>query len=112
MSDYIPPTVGPESDEYRAVCVFAPMPGEPQCSEPATRHLRVDDEGAYGEVALAACDSHVPIARATGRLIQEHVYEGVCGFPATIWHEVLNVCVLDDSGVSLGAREASAVGAS
>lgn len=89
------PWVGEPSDEYRAVCVYSDRPGAPYCHEPATLHVRVED-GHYGCVALAACDAHVPIARASGRFIEEHAFEGFCGFPGTLWID--NCCVLDISG--------------
>lgn len=54
---------------------------------------------AYGLVALPACEGHAPIARAAGRLVAEHAHEGWCGFPGARWHEDLNVCLIDDSGV-------------
>lgn len=90
------PRVGPESDEYRAVCVYSRAPGEPQCSAPATLHVAVDSD-AYGIVSLAACTTHAPTARAAGRYLEEHAFEGYCGLPGTRWSPA-NVCVLDDSG--------------
>lgn len=90
------PRVGAETDEYRAVCVYSPSPGDPQCDAPATLHVQVDCD-PYGVVALAACPQHAPIARASGRFIEEHVYEGYCGLPGTLWSPQ-NMCVLDDSG--------------
>lgn len=92
------PRVGRESDEYRSVCVYEPEPYAPQCEKRATWHVRVEDK-AYGEVALSSCDDHVGLARASGRLVQEHTFDGCCGFPGSLWIIELNVCVLDDSGV-------------
>jgi hypothetical protein len=93
------PRVGEASDEYRAVCVYSPEPGMPQCDKPATLHVRVEDK-TYGEVALATCDEHVGTARAAGRFVQEHAFKGFCGFPSSLWVLEHNLCVLDDSGVS------------
>jgi hypothetical protein len=95
MSTSARPWVGAPSDEHRAVCVYADEPGSPYCHKPATRHIRVED-ATYGEVALASCDTHAPIARASGRFVEEHTYEGFCGIAGTIW--VNNSCVLDISG--------------
>lgn len=91
------PWVGPASDEYRAVCVFAEQPGSPKCDAPATVHIRVAD-GTYGEVSLASCDRHASIARATAPVVAEHTYEGFCDFPASVWVGNPSRCVLDDSG--------------
>lgn len=100
--------VGPASDEYRAVCVYSDVPGDPQCDRPAVRHVRVVcDE--YGEVMLASCSVHLSNARTAGRFVQEHDFEGVCGFPSTLWVTELNICVLDASGEE-PAREEQAVG--
>jgi hypothetical protein len=97
VSDYMPPTAGPASDEYRAVCVYIHRHGGPQCDAPATVHVMSDTE-QYGVVGFAACDVHARIARAAGRFVMEHPHAGYCGLPGTIWHLELNVCVLDDSG--------------
>lgn len=59
------PWVGAPSDEYRAVCLYSEKPGSPYCHDPATLHVKVED-ATYGEVALATCDTHAPIARASG----------------------------------------------
>jgi hypothetical protein len=92
------PSVGVPSDEHRAVCVYSPLPGEPQCGIPATVHIRtVVIE--YGDVGLASCDGHASVARSAGRFVAEHEHEGYCGFPSTLWHDELNRCVLDDSGI-------------
>lgn len=99
------PWVGPPSDEYRAVCVYAEEPGATQCSAPATLHVKVDDPG-YGTAALSTCDQHAPIARGAGQFIEEHTYEGFCDIAGSIW--VDNQCVLDVSGVE-PVRRAKAV---
>jgi hypothetical protein len=91
------PTVGAPSDEYRAVCVYSHRPDTAQCGKPATVHVRTISP-TWGEVALATCDGHAPIARAAGELVAEHEHAGVCGFPGTLWSDVENVCVIDDSG--------------
>jgi hypothetical protein len=91
------PWVGEESDEYRAVCVYADRPGQPQCGEPATVHVS-SLAARYGYVVLASCATHAPIARSAGQFVMEHRYEGVCGFPSTIWDEQANRCILDDTG--------------
>lgn len=93
------PYVGEASDEYRAVCVYSPTPGAEQCGAAATTHVRVLDCGGYGEVCLASCADHAPVARAAGALVAEHAFSGCCGLPATMWLDGLNVCVLDESGV-------------
>ena len=98
------PRVGTESDEYRAVCVYSLRPGEPQCGRPAVVHVRTRDSH-YGEVVLATCTEHLPIARAAGEFLQEHQYEGWCGFPASLWNAELNVCLVDDTGVEPARRE-------
>jgi hypothetical protein len=98
------PRVGAESDEYRAVCVYSEQPGEPKCGQPATTHVRVKDPH-YGEVSLVTCARHLPIARAAGKFLQEHKYEGWCGFPASLWNIELNVCLMDDTGVEPVRRE-------
>lgn len=97
MNSPVPPTVGAPSDEYRAVCVYSHRPDTAQCGDPATRHIRTVD-ATWGEVALAACDRHAPIARAAGLFVAEHEHAGVCGFPATVWLDAENVCAIDDSG--------------
>lgn len=97
MSDHMPPTVGPASDEHRAVCVYSPRPGDPQCDRPATLHVRTDTD-EYRQVALSTCDRHAPIARVAGRFVAEHEHALLCGLPGTLWAEVENVCVLDDTG--------------
>lgn len=91
------PRVGEASDEYRAVCVYSRDEGDPQCGSAATVHV-LTDCAPYGLVALTSCDNHAPIARVAGEFRAEHVHEGFCGFPATIWHLAENRCVLDDSG--------------
>lgn len=101
------PYVGPESDEYRAVCAYSPAPGQPTCDAPATVHVLVDDHAQYGEVGLASCDLHALTARRSGAFVMEHPYEGFCGFPATAWHKPQNVCVLDDTGEEPSLREAA-----
>lgn len=98
------PRVGSATDEHRAVCVYSLRAGEPQCGKPATTHVRVRD-GHYGEVALATCAQHLPVARSAGEFLQEHAYEGWCGFPASLWHPELNVCFVDDTGVEPVLRE-------
>ncbi len=92
------PRVGDASDDYRAACDYSLEPGSPKCENPATRHVRTADS-SHGEVALQTCDEHVGIARAAGRFVQEHSFEGFCGFPSSLWIVELNACVLDDSGV-------------
>lgn len=104
----VQPWVGPPSDEYRAVCVYSDRPSQLQCAEPATLHVKVED-GHYGCVALATCDRHASIARASGRFVEEHIYEGVCGMAGTIW--VNNQCVLDDSGQEPARRTMEAISA-
>lgn len=89
--------VGEESTEYRAVCVYSRRPGAPKCGAVAAVHVLVND-GTYGVVALASCETHAPLARATAPLVAEHVYEGVCGFPGTLWDDLSNRCVIDESG--------------
>lgn len=91
------PWVGPESDDYRAVCLYAPVPGAPRCDDPATAHILVADE-KYGTVSLVACDRHASTARAAAPVVDEHRHEGVCGFPSTLWMANPSRCVLDDSG--------------
>lgn len=98
------PRVGVPSDEHRPVCEYSLRPGEPKCGQPATVHVRVHDEH-YGEVSLATCARHLSVARAAGEFLQEHVYEGWCGFPASLWHHELNVCLVDESGVEPVLRE-------
>ncbi len=61
-------------------------------------HVRVEDP-RYGEVCLSSCDKHLPVARAAGKFLQEHTFEGWCGFPASLWSPELNVCFVDDTGV-------------
>lgn len=87
--------VGKESDEYRAVCVYSDRPGAPKCGAPATRHLAVED-AHYGVVALATCDTHLPVARATAPVAGEHDFEGFCGFPGSLFY--LERCDLDGTG--------------
>lgn len=97
------PSVGAESDEYRAVCLYSDRPGSPRCGEPAVLHIGVEDTNYgsvadYGLIALATCSRHAPMARASARFVNEHAFEGFCGFPATRWDMHHNRCVLDDSG--------------
>lgn len=92
------PWVGKPTDEYRAVCLYSPHPGEPRCAAPATVHILVDDATNHGVVALASCDQHSGIARASGVLLMEHPHEGWCGLAGAFWDEAENRCVLDDSG--------------
>jgi hypothetical protein len=101
------PWIGEESDEYRAVCVYADQPGQPQCGEPATVHVWSTDS-LYGGTMLASCDAHAPTARAAGQFVMEHRYEGVCGFPSTLWDDTVNRCVLDDSGEEPALRDITA----
>jgi hypothetical protein len=61
-------------------------------------HLRTYDP-AYGAVALATCTEHLPIARAAGEFLQEHTYDGWCGFPASLWNVEQNVCLIDATGI-------------
>jgi hypothetical protein len=104
------PTVGAPSDEYRAVCDYSHRPDTAQCGQPATRHIRTLSP-AWGEVALATCDRHAPIARAAGQFVAEHEYTGVCGFPATVWLDAENVCAIDDSGQEPAHVDAAQIGA-
>ncbi|MFY1669507.1 hypothetical protein ACN27G_06065 [Plantactinospora sp. WMMB334] len=96
---YVRPYVGPESTEHRGVCLYAPNPGESICAVDATRHVLVDSP-TYGPVGLASCGDHVAIARATGRVLGEHPFAGVCGLPSTRWST--EGCDLDASGVEPG----------
>lgn len=91
------PTVGRPSDEWRAVCVYSPWPDDPECGAPAKRHVLVYSEAHGHEATLTSCTVHTPIACHAGRLIQHHAYDGVCGFPGTLWDKEANRCVLDDS---------------
>lgn len=91
----LPPFVGPETYEYRAVCVYSPLLGDPQCGAPADMHVMVDS-AVYGVVALASCKRHAAIARAAGTWLAEHPHTGVCGLPAALWTD--GRCVIDDSG--------------
>lgn len=100
------PQVGEPSEEYRAVCVYAPRPGQAQCGRLARFHVMVEDDH-YGKVALASCKEHAEIARASGVFVMEHAYQEFCGFPGTLWDEVANRCVLDDSGQELVSKTTS-----
>jgi hypothetical protein len=102
------PWVGEETDEYLPVCVYADRSGQPKCGEPATVHVW-SIAAPYGNVMLASCAAHAPIARTAGRIIMEHRYEGVCGFPSTIWDDTANRCVLDDSGEEPVLRDAASI---
>jgi hypothetical protein len=62
-------------------------------------------DARYGMVALTLCRMHAGLARTSGRFVMEHRYQGVCGFPGTLWDEMANRCVLDDSGQSRGVLE-------
>lgn len=92
-----PRVVGPDND-HRPVCSYIPTGGGATCGTPATVHLWVA-RSPSGGVRLAACDPHAPIARATGPVVQEHPYQGLCDLPGTVWSRELNQCVIDDSGV-------------
>lgn len=99
------PRVGAAAaDDGDPECAFSPEPGAPKCTNLATMHLRVEDKH-YGVVGLPTCQRHYPIAVAAGRLLQEHAYEGWCGFPASVWSIELNVCLMDDTGVEPALRE-------
>jgi hypothetical protein len=98
------PWVGEPSTEYRPICVYSSSPGHPRCDAPASAHVMVADD-RYGVVALTSCGTHAGLARTSGRFIMEHQYEGVCGFPGTLWDEITNRCVLDDSGQSREVRK-------
>lgn len=96
MTDRYRPYVGSESIEHRAVCLYAPAPGDSDCYAPATDHVLVDSP-QYGPVGLASCGDHVEIARASAPVLGEHPFAGVCGMPSTVWFA--DGCALDVSGV-------------
>lgn len=100
------PGVGPASTDYRGVCQYhGPTGHGPPCGEPATVHVRTMS-ASWGDVSLASCDRHAPIARAAGGFMAEHRHWGVCGLPGTVWAD--EACVIDESGVEpelTGARE-------
>lgn len=100
------PWVGEESDEHRAVCVYSARPGQPPCGAPAIVHVQ-SIAPRYGYVVLASCAAHAPIARSAGQFVMEHRYEGVCGFPSTIWDDTANRCVLDATGEEPALRGAA-----
>lgn len=105
------PRVGLPSTDYRAVCQYSHQPGAPECTNEATVHVATED-AHYGFVCLASCNEHAPIARASGRYVMEHTFEGVCGLPGTLWNEQLNRCVLDDSGEEPALHAHATVGSS
>ncbi len=78
------PRVGEPSTDHRPVCAFSAKPGAPQCVERATFHIRVISI-EWGEVALATCDAHAPIARSTGIVHDEHEFTGCCGMEPVVW---------------------------
>jgi hypothetical protein len=104
----VEPHIGAASDEYRPVCLYSPRPGLAECGLLATRHVLTED-GRYGTVALPTCEDHAPVARLAGSLLAEHSFEGWCGFPSTIWHEALNICLLDDSAEEPSVVERASV---
>jgi hypothetical protein len=93
--------VGPESDEYRAVCAYSGPSADvsASCQERAVRHLQVRT-GQYGVVGLATCVAHLKVARLSAEVLLEHPHAGLCGLPGTVWlPEPDNACVLDATGV-------------
>lgn len=94
----VKPGVGRPSSEYRAVCVYSPLPDGEHCGAEAANHVLVESP-QWGVVALAACTAHVRIARQAGRHVDEHEYAGYCGLPGTVWaYPPVSACVLDDTG--------------
>lgn len=79
------PRVGEESTDHRAICAWSATPISPQCTATAELHIRVISLD-YGDVVLASCHNHAPIARATGIQHGEHPFTHYCGLPGTLWH--------------------------
>jgi hypothetical protein len=69
----ITPFVG-EPAGISGVCVYSRIPGDLPCGELPTVHLCVES-AVKGVVGLAACGNHEGIARASGRVLDEHSYE-------------------------------------
>lgn len=59
-------------DDNPGTCAFAgvDLTGD-RCAQQPTTHLRVMAPG-WGDVALATCDGHEPLARAAGTVLDEH----------------------------------------
>lgn len=92
------PRVGVEitgEAQHMLWCGYAPQPGDPTCSRPATTHFT--DEHWRG---MTSCDQHAPIARAAGSIREHSTTGSACAMPEAMWIEgPPSRCVLDDSGV-------------
>lgn len=96
------PWVGEPSDDHRATCSYAPIPGAPRCELAATTHLAVESDLWPELVALATCEEHRRIAEHAGRVFGVHPHRMFCGMPGTVWDEQNKRCALDGTGQSAG----------
>ena len=78
------PWIGDKSWIQRGVCDFTPHEGEPICGAMAIVHV-LSESAIHGEVQLASCDRHAPVARLAGRMLDEHPYDSTCRAGQCLW---------------------------
>ncbi|GAA1026862.1 hypothetical protein GCM10009557_06080 [Virgisporangium ochraceum] len=67
-------------------CAYSgPNPGPATCNDEATIHLLITDAQHPAGVALAACTQHARIARASGQLVDEHIFQPGCAAAVVVW---------------------------
>lgn len=84
--DDCPPGIGTVITETTSHCGYTGLkPGTTTCPDPAEVHLFITDQQHPRGVGLAACSQHTRIARATGQLIDEHVFGPGCEAADVVW---------------------------
>jgi hypothetical protein len=86
------PWIGDVNTDRPGMCTYAPQPGDERCGAPATRHI-MSESAIYGLVALPACDTHAPLARAAGPFLGDHAFTADCSGHWSRWR--LDGCVRD-----------------
>lgn len=88
--------------EHGPLCAYAIAETDPipRCTNVAAWHIALLAKDLVTLLTIAACDTHVDIARkaAGEHYVQAHEYGGWCDAPGSLWHFQRNECVLDDSG--------------
>lgn len=75
-------------------CMYSRIPfGDESCDESAIVHLLIASD-FWGMVKVQSCTLHAPIARHTGKVLDEHEFQIECSLGESYWSSAQKTCIL------------------